>query len=265
MSITPTSDELDEDIKKELFEKITTEFHSKPPVIGVIGVSGVGKSATLNSIFHLGLKESPTIRGTTTIEKRDIEAKVQRGVQKGRKARITVIDAPGLGEDVAKDPEYLKMYNDNLGSCDVIVWIMTARNRAVALDQIYLNELSAYFDRMIFAINQVDLVDPIDWNERHNLPSDEQKKNIGEIIADRKSRIESVVSKPIDIIAYSAKRYYRLISLYDLINAKIPVDRRWMFEAFRATTAKDWLDRTKLWPWEKWQLMRQVERQQRGN
>lgn len=88
----------------------------------------------------------------------------KRGNAKDEELSLIVIDAPGLGEDIDNDPRYLEMYKTNLVQCDVILWIMTGRNRAVALDQMYLQQLSDFYSKIVFGINQVELVEPQAWN-----------------------------------------------------------------------------------------------------
>ena len=46
-------------------------FKKRPPTIGVIGVSGVGKSTTINTLFKTNLPTSDTVRCTTEFE--DVE------------------------------------------------------------------------------------------------------------------------------------------------------------------------------------------------
>src|SRR5713226_9254729 len=63
---------------------------------------------------------------------------------------LRVVDAPGLGEDIARDPQYIQMYHEHLPKCDAILWIITARNRALALDQQYLREFAEFHPKMAF-------------------------------------------------------------------------------------------------------------------
>ncbi|NWN33694.1 GTP-binding protein, partial [Klebsiella michiganensis] len=83
-----------------------------------------------------------------------------------------------------------------LPKCDVALWIVAARNRALALDQMYLKRLEPYLDKIVFAISQVDLVDPLDWNQHDNLPSDTQKEHIDKIVRDRSSKLADAFGRP---------------------------------------------------------------------
>jgi predicted GTPase len=81
---------------------------------------------------------------------------------------------------------------------------------------------------MIFGINQVDIVEPMDWKDI-NLPSESQIRNIDIITRDRKEKIESVLKRSIDIIPFSARRRYNLAELFSHVIESCPAKRRWMF------------------------------------
>ena len=96
---------------------------------------------------------------------------------------------------------------------------------------------------MIFGINQVDLIEPVNWNFEKNLPSLEQQQNLTEIIDDKRKRIEDIIGKKITITAYGAKQFYRLSDLFASIMEACPEDRLWLFQLIKGFSAKDWLDR----------------------
>jgi hypothetical protein len=154
---------------------------------------------------------------------------------------LTVIDAPGLGEDVARDPDYLRMYQENLGRCDVVLWVMSARNRAVALDQMYLRELSCFHDRLVLGINQADLVEPLDWVEQYNIPSAQQEHNLSAITADRADRIGAVVGRVLPVVAYSAHRGYQLEELFTTVLKACPEGRRWIYAGLKNFSYRDFV------------------------
>jgi predicted GTPase len=233
--------ELTEEEIRALKREILKEVSSKPPTIGVIGVSGVGKSSTLNTLFKTNLATSDTVACTKIFQEEFLGLKFNKGPAKDENVSLVVIDAPGLGEDIFKDPEYLKDYKENLIKCDVILWIMTARNRAVALDQLYLQELSDFHSKMVFAINQVELIEPQDWNLKINLPMDNQSENIRIIEKDRKDKIETIVKKKIKICSYSAKVKYNLEELFGLLIDNCPKDRRWIFDGLKNFHYTDFL------------------------
>jgi predicted GTPase len=230
---------------KRLSKEINDTLTNAPPTIGVIGVSGVGKSSTINKMFKTNLRTSDTVRCTTEFSDQLLGTTISSGPKKGQKAILRVVDAPGLGEDFRTDTQHLQMYRENLPRCDVILWVMTARNRAVALDQMYLEKLSEFSDRIFFGINQVDIVEPIDWDENHNLPSKTQAANIKAIEVDRSERISIVLKRKPTIVSYSAKLHFNLIRLFEEAINTCPPERRWLFDLIKNTSPKDWLAQAK--------------------
>jgi uncharacterized protein len=226
---------------EQVANALRNEIETRPPTLGLVGVSGVGKSSTANALFRTDLPTSSTV--ACTKEFRDVPLSVEFHDRKNRldTASLVVIDAPGLGEDVAKDPEYLRMYHDNLGGCDVILWVMSARNRAVALDQRYLRELHMFHDRMVLGINQIDLVDPMDWVRKHNIPSAEQERNIERIESDRLARMSTVTSSELPVVSYSARYGYQLQELFTTILKACPKDRRWIFSGLQNFSYRDFI------------------------
>ena len=124
--------EITREDEQNLIDTIRRELNKKPPTIGLIGVSGVGKSSTVNAMFKTDLAISHVVACTKAFEKKDLEVTMKEGVGKGQVVHLRVIDAPGLGEDIKLDPKYLSMYRDHLPECDVNLWVITARNRAIA-------------------------------------------------------------------------------------------------------------------------------------
>lgn len=219
--------------KERLREAIVQELNRKPPVVGLIGVSGVGKTSTINTLFKANLPISHTTAGTKKFESLGVGLPFVDGEAKGMSANLKIIDAPGLGESINKDPFYLEMYKKHLPECDVILWVLAARNRALALDQMYLRKLSAFHDRMVFGINQVDLVEPISWSKEINLPFGPQEENINDILVNRKELLEEVVGREVKIIAYSAQKRYRLQELFTSLIQSMPEKRAWIYSGLK--------------------------------
>ena len=226
---------------RETAPRILAELSVHPPTIGLIGVSGVGKSSTINALFRTDLLTSPTVACTKDFEAVDLDLALNKGAAKGGKVQLRVIDAPGLGEDVGRDPEYLEMYETALPICDVILWVMTARNRAAALDQTYLSRLGHFHSKIVFGINQIDLVEPLDWNARYNIPSEEQERNVDEIVADRKSRMEQVLGRKVEMVPYSSKTGFNLQNLFTKLVFAAPEERSWIFDSLQGFNYRDFV------------------------
>lgn len=235
----------DFDWLKEVIPAIEQEFEKKPPTIAVIGLSGVGKSSLINALFATKRDVSATTRGTSRFHKRVFDIRSRRIEGAELNCALKIIDAPGLGEDVDLDENYLKRYREHLPEVDVAIWVLAARNRALALDQQYLEALSEALPEVVFCVNQVDLVDPLSWNEAINMPSAAQKENIEIILADRSEKLEAHFGRPVHCVPTSAARYYNLQSLFSTCLDSSPADRRWMFEILKGFSTRDWLDRAK--------------------
>ncbi len=227
--------------KKLLENEVFKELEERPPTIGLVGVSGVGKSTTINTLFKTNLPVSDTIACTKEFEIIPLQLKVNNKKVKGSETMLRVIDAPGLGEDINLDANYIQKYKENLAQCDVILWIMTGRNRAVALDQQYLKQFQDFYSKIVFAINQVELIEPVEWNNTINLPTSKQKENIVKVEKDRKKKIESIVNDKISICSYSAKAKYNLEELFGLLIDNCPKNRRWIFNGIKNFHYTDFL------------------------
>lgn len=227
--------------EEKIKDAIIRELVNRPPTIGLVGVSGVGKSSTINAMFKTDLPVSHVVACTKEFRHVDLRLEVTSGQVVGQEALLRVVDAPGLGEDLPRDPGYLEMYREHLPRCDVILWVLTARNRAVALDQMYLRQLLDFGDKMVFGINQVDLVEPVNWNEKLNLPSREQGENIEIIGKDRREKIEQVLGKKVRIVPYSAKFGYNLQELFTAVVKSCPQSRAWIFSAIKGFHPEDFI------------------------
>jgi len=209
------------------------EMNKKPPCIGICGVSGTGKSSTLNALFRTSFPTNATVACTSEFVQAEVNLMVQSGHAKGAASDLIVFDAPGLGEDTGKDPEFLEMYREYLPKVDVILYVFAARNRAIALDQQYLRQLVEFAPKMVFGLSQVDLVAPINWEKRLNLPSEEQLDNIKAIAVDRANRISRTLGRQIELVPYSSKYGFGLQKLFTKLITTCPQERSWIFQGLK--------------------------------
>lgn len=226
--------------QSELSAAVAKEL-SHPPTIGVVGVSGAGKSTTINTMFKTALPISHTTACTRKFEAQELQLALLQGQGAGQRTKLVVYDAPGLGEDVRKDPEYLEMYRRTLPHCDVILWVLSARNRAVALDQMYLKQFADLHQRIVFGLGQVDLVDPMNWKPGLPIPSVEQERNIAEIAADRSKRLGEVIEQQVKLVPYSNHQGFNLEELFASLISHVQGDRAWIFAGLKNFSFKQFL------------------------
>ena len=132
-----------EDIKKLIpeseFQLILDKFKQEtqlPPKVAVIGKSGVGKTTTINNLFNAQLKTSPTTVGTTEAQIKEFTLATG--------GTLTVIDLPGYGRSEAEDPEYDKIYQQIIPSCDLVFLVIQADTRDFADDIEMINKITTW-------------------------------------------------------------------------------------------------------------------------
>lgn len=213
---------LSPEVMRKLGEELEKEV-ARPPRIALIGETGVGKTSTINALFNKGLEISHT-RACTQFE---VEIVGDRG------GEVRVFDMPGLGEDIESDKAHFDAYRRIVPEVDVTVWILKADNRAMthvqAVLQRLVNEEVLQPDRLVVALNQVDLLQPGAWDTVINQPSPEQEKTIAARRADVVEKLRQVIKLPNDrIVAYSALKFYSLEPLFEAMLHACEERRRWV-------------------------------------
>jgi uncharacterized protein len=198
--------------KFKQFENLLKDERKKPPKVAIIGKTGVGKSTTINALFNLEEKVSHTTHGTTEASEKIIE--LPQG------GNLSIIDMPGLGEDIELDKKYAEIYREVLPKTDVVLYIIQANLKALKEDQTILrdivqNVMRNLKGRLVIGLNQVDKIGPGEWNTKINLHSLEQEKNIKRRCQEIQKELSSVLDLKVEQIEYySAEKRFRL---YDLL------------------------------------------------
>lgn len=208
-------------------EKVKQE---PPPVIAIIGESGVGKSSTLNALFGAGQSISHTEACTQE------ESKI---LLKGDNGTIVIYDMPGLSESLNSQEKHLDTYKRVLSKCDIALWIFDAQNRALAnIQRLLTNDISNISpdiaNRMVFAVNKIDLVHPGSsaWISSANLPSEEQDLNIKARLYDIHQKMKEAM--PLwtgAIVGYSAEKRYNLPQLFGSMLDGVSKKRQWVLSS----------------------------------
>jgi uncharacterized protein len=214
------------------FQKLTDSMKAelaRPPKVAVIGKSGVGKSSTINSLFNLTEKVSHVDAGT--LEEAERTVTLSNGVP------LTIVDMPGLGEDLDRDREYEAIYKRILPQSDLVLYVVQADLKALSMDQRILRDIVSpimrdFKDRLVVGLNQVDKIGPGDWNSKFNRPSPDQEESIDRRCKDIRQKLKREVRIDADQIEYySATKRYRLFELLAAIirasgksGWKLPID-----------------------------------------
>jgi len=204
----------DTDFRK--LRRLVEDELKKPPRVAVIGKSGVGKSTTINALFGLDEKVSHTTHGTTEEKQQTID------LPEGGK--LSVVDMPGLGEDIELDRQYQEIYRRVLPEADVVLYVIQADLKALSDDQEILREIVQNImghlkGRLVIGLNQVDRMSPGTWNTRFNYPSPEQEDNIHRRCHNIQDNLSDALGIKVDQVEYySASKRYRL---YELLSAVI--------------------------------------------
>jgi len=192
-------------------------------VVGIMGKTGGGKSSLCNALFGQDVAEVDDIAACTRYpQEYTLAYKNGKG--------IALIDVPGVGESLGRDQEYADLYQRLLPELDLILWVVKADDRALAIDQqVFNNVIRPYLhDRdipVLFVISQVDKVAPCgEWDRERHLPGSAQQSNL--------SRKQIQLSQTFDIsldhiCATSSEEGYGLTGLVEQIVTLLPNQKKW--------------------------------------
>ncbi|EFH6844607.1 TPA: GTPase family protein [Escherichia coli] len=153
----------------ERIQHQVSQLTNYEPVIGIMGKTGVGKSSLCNALF--ADKVSP-VSDVTACTRDPLCFRLQVGEH-----AMIIVDLPGVGESERRDVEYAELYRQQLPRLDLVLWLIKADDRALAVDEHFYREVigEAYRHKVLFVISQVDKAEPTSGGDKL---STEQKQNI---------------------------------------------------------------------------------------
>lgn len=217
----------EEDIEQNL---IVANF--QPLDVMVTGVTGAGKSTTLNTFFQ---KEVAKVGTGVDPETMELDSYSLNDV-------IRFWDTPGLGDGLRADQIHSEKIVDLLyktytldeqqyGFIDLVLIIIEGANRDMGTTYKLLNEVivpNIQKDRILVAINQADVaMKGRHWLKNENKPDVKLKTFLEEQALSIQRRVlEATGVEIVKPVYYSAEHNYNVDLLYDLIIDNMPKQRR---------------------------------------
>ncbi|MGB3252515.1 GTPase family protein [Buttiauxella gaviniae] len=203
------------DISQKLIQRLNEVIHYQP-VIGIMGKTGAGKSSLCNALFRSPVS---TVSHTSACTREPLRFTLQAGERK-----VTLIDLPGVGENLERDVEYEALYQRILPELDLVLWLIKADDRALTPDcDFYFRMLSpgsAGRDKVLFVLTQADKIEPSrEWSCFLNQPSEQQQKHIEE----KQRAVQSMFRTPsLPVIAVSSATGWHLPELVENLFQSLP-------------------------------------------
>lgn len=219
--------------KDDVIRKLT-DMNISPLDALITGVTGAGKSTTLNTVFE---KTVAAVGDGTDPKTEMLESYILDNY-------IRLWDTPGLGDGVKEDKNHSrkiisllhKTYQRNnikYGFIDLVIVIIEGSNRDMGTTYTLLNDVivpNIQKDRIIVAINQADMaMKGHHWDYQKNMPDSVLKDFLEQQAFSIQRRVKEatgiIIKKP---VYYSAQYKYNIDVFLDAIIDNIPTVKRKM-------------------------------------
>ena len=140
-------------VSERILQQINRLTHYEP-VIGIMGKTGAGKSSLCNALF---VGEISPVSDVVACTREPLRFRLQV-----RERYMTLVDLPGVGESGERDAEYAALYRAQLSRLDLVLWLIKADDRALAVDEHFYHQVigEAYRHKVLFVISQSDKAEP---------------------------------------------------------------------------------------------------------
>ncbi|RVU84109.1 GTP-binding protein HSR1 [Leucothrix sargassi] len=195
----------------------------------VTGVTGAGKSTTLNALFQK----------TVTKVGKGVEPETMQIDSFELNDAFRLWDTPGLGDGIERDKKHSKKivellgerYDGAFGFIDLVLVVIEGSNRDMGTTYKLLNEViipNFPSERILVAINQADLaMKGRYWDHESNKPNEKLEAFLVEQSKSITRRVKEATGVGlIQPVFYSAEKHYNLDKVFDLLIDNMPMCKR---------------------------------------
>lgn len=215
---------VDQNIPPEIRERLMSRLDrmlSYTPKVAFLGKTGAGKSSLCNALFGQKICPVSDVESCTR-EPQELMARL------GRSTGIALLDVPGVGENDERDTEYRALYDSLLPEVDVILWVIKADDRALAVDMdVYAQCVAPHVSQgkpLLLVLNQADAISPQrEWDRVRCQPGPTQTANLlrkAEVVARQFGLHQS------QVVAVSAEEGYGLGNLVERMVERLPDEHK---------------------------------------
>jgi len=188
--------------------------------VGVFGKTGAGKSSLCNALFGEEVTEVSDVKACTRSPKEVLLSVGSGGIK--------LLDCPGVGESLERDKEYEALYTSLLPEIDLILWLIKADDRAIAVDERFFSTVVSPHmvsgKPLFIVLSQADKIEPVrEWNEETSQPGPRQHANL----QTKRNEVAASFNISIDrVVPVSSNEDYNIMHLVDQSIFALPKDKK---------------------------------------